>query len=57
MQIFQPWIQERRLAYAKLKHAISGILSYLQQRDHLGRLYRDDGEPNTDVIEELVFAC
>jgi hypothetical protein len=56
MQIFQPWIQKRRLAYAKHKHVISGILRDLKMRA-LGRLYRDDGEPNTDVIEKLVFAC
>ncbi|XP_062153212.1 sodium/calcium exchanger NCL-like [Alnus glutinosa] len=51
-QIFQPWIQKRRLAYAKHKHVISGILRDLKMRA-LGRLYRDDGEPNTDVIEKL----
>ena len=54
MQIFQPWIQKRRLAYAKHKHVISGILRNLKMRA-LGRLFKDDGEPNTDVIETLVF--
>lgn len=54
MQIFQPWIQKRRLAYAKHKHVISGILQDLKMRAR-GRLYKDDGEPNTDVIEKLVF--
>ncbi|KAE8076021.1 hypothetical protein FH972_014696 [Carpinus fangiana] len=51
-QIFQPWIQKRRLAYAKHKHVISGILRDLKMRA-LGRLYKDDGEPNTEVIETL----
>ncbi|KAJ8774313.1 hypothetical protein K2173_011116 [Erythroxylum novogranatense] len=54
-QVFQPWIQRRRLAYAKLKHVISGILQHLKQRA-LGRLLTDDGQPNEDVIRKLFEA-
>lgn len=53
-QVFQPWIQKRRLAFAKHKHVISGILKHLKQRA-LGRLLTDSGEPNIDVIKKLVF--
>ncbi|GFZ05461.1 sodium/calcium exchanger family protein / calcium-binding EF hand family protein [Actinidia rufa] len=51
-QIFQPWIQRRKLAFAKHKHVISGILRHLRMRA-LGRLLRDDGTPNTEIIEKL----
>lgn len=51
-QIFQPWIQRRRIAYAKHKHVISGIIKHLKQRA-LGRLLNDDGSPNEAVIKKL----
>ncbi|CAN1249040.1 Sodium/calcium exchanger NCL [Linum perenne] len=51
-QVFQPWVQRRRLAFAKHKHVISGILRHLKQRS-LGRLLDDDGEPDTEVIRKL----
>ncbi|XVE80052.1 hypothetical protein DITRI_Ditri14bG0108100 [Diplodiscus trichospermus] len=51
-QIFQPWIQRRRLAFAKHKHVISGILRHLKKRA-LGKLLTDDGEPNTKIIKKL----
>ncbi|KAH9763847.1 Sodium/calcium exchanger NCL [Citrus sinensis] len=54
-QVFQPWIQKRRLAFAKHKHVISGILKHLRQRA-LGRLLTDSGEPNIDVIKKLFDA-
>ncbi|XP_042502305.1 sodium/calcium exchanger NCL-like isoform X2 [Macadamia integrifolia] len=41
-QVFQPWIQKRRLAYAKHKHVISGILKHLKKHA-LGRLLTDEG--------------
>ncbi|KAK9212167.1 hypothetical protein WN943_001548 [Citrus x changshan-huyou] len=53
--VFQPWIQKRRLAFAKHKHVISGILKHLRQRA-LGRLLTDSGEPNIDVIKKLFDA-
>nr|DAD21138.1 TPA_asm: hypothetical protein HUJ06_022601 [Nelumbo nucifera] len=51
-QVFQPWIQQRRLEYAKHKHVISGILKYLKKHS-LGKLLKDDGEPNEDIIKRL----
>ncbi|GJN06417.1 hypothetical protein PR202_ga24146 [Eleusine coracana subsp. coracana] len=51
-QVFQPWVQRRRLAYAKHKHVISGILRHAQMQA-LGRLLNDDGTPNEDVIRKL----
>ncbi|KAK9937913.1 hypothetical protein M0R45_014678 [Rubus argutus] len=49
-QIYQPWIQFRRLAYAKHKHVISGLLQHLKNRA-LGKLLADDGEPDENVIK------
>ncbi|XWS10063.1 hypothetical protein CRYUN_Cryun39dG0043700 [Craigia yunnanensis] len=51
-QVFQPWIQRRRLAFAKHKHVISGILRHLKKHA-LGKLLTDDGEPNTEIIKKL----
>ncbi|KAJ9671515.1 hypothetical protein PVL29_025291 [Vitis rotundifolia] len=51
-QVFQPWIQERRLAYVKHKHVISGLLKHLGKRA-LGRLLTDEGEPNEEIIRKL----
>jgi Ca2+/Na+ antiporter len=51
-QVFQPWVQRRRLAYAKHKHVISGILRHAQMQA-LGRLLNEDGTPNEDVIRKL----
>ncbi|KAF5948652.1 hypothetical protein HYC85_014609 [Camellia sinensis] len=51
-QVFQPWIQRRKLAYAKHKHIISGILRHLK-KSALGRLLADDGTPNKEVIDKL----
>ncbi|CAA3009484.1 sodium calcium exchanger family [Olea europaea subsp. europaea] len=54
-QVFQPWVQRRRLAYAKHKHVISGILRYLRQRT-LGRLSTEDGKPDEEVLKKLFKA-
>ncbi|KAK0600459.1 hypothetical protein LWI29_015225 [Acer saccharum] len=51
-QVFQKKIQKRRIAYAKHRHVISGILKHLRQRA-MGRLLNDQGEPNIDVIKRL----
>ncbi|XP_021287617.1 sodium/calcium exchanger NCL [Herrania umbratica] len=51
-QVFQPWIQRRRLAFAKHKHVISGILRHLK-KTALGKLLDDNGDPNTDIIRKL----
>ncbi|XVF29386.1 hypothetical protein REPUB_Repub15cG0116500 [Reevesia pubescens] len=51
-QVFQPWIQRRRINFAKHKHVIAGILKHLSVRS-VGRLLTDDGEPNLTVIQKL----
>ncbi|KAL3821233.1 hypothetical protein ACJIZ3_007138 [Penstemon smallii] len=51
-QVFQPWVQKRRLAYAKHKHVISGILKQLKMRA-LGKLYTEDGKPNVEVLTKI----
>ncbi|KAI8009853.1 Sodium/calcium exchanger NCL [Camellia lanceoleosa] len=51
-QVFQPWIQRRRLAYAKHKHLISGFLKYLKMHA-LGKFIKDNGELNTEIVEKL----
>ncbi|KAG9446126.1 hypothetical protein H6P81_012254 [Aristolochia fimbriata] len=51
-QVYQPWVQSRRLAYAKRKHIISGLLRHLH-KESLGKLLRSDGEPNIQLIEKL----
>jgi hypothetical protein len=51
VQIFQPWIQKRKLEYIKHKHVIVGLLRHLEMRS-LGRLLNDDGEPNKEVIKK-----
>ncbi|XP_042379233.1 sodium/calcium exchanger NCL2-like isoform X2 [Zingiber officinale] len=51
-QVFQPWIQRRRLAYVKHKHVISGILKHAQMQA-LGRLVDNEGTPNVDVLKRL----
>ncbi|XP_078431411.1 sodium/calcium exchanger NCL2-like isoform X1 [Wolffia australiana] len=52
-QVVQPWIQERRLAYAKRKQIIARIL----QREHAvirgGLLDRQTGRPNEDAIKKI----
>ncbi|KAG9150015.1 hypothetical protein Leryth_010063 [Lithospermum erythrorhizon] len=54
-QVFQPWIQSRRLHFAKHKHVVSGILIHLK-RHALGRLCNDDGTPNEDILRKLFTA-
>ncbi|XP_017980673.1 PREDICTED: uncharacterized protein LOC18594115 [Theobroma cacao] len=51
-QVFQPRVQRRRLAFAKHKHFISGILKHLE-KTALGKLLDDNGDPNTEMIREL----
>ncbi|CAM0945988.1 unnamed protein product [Alopecurus aequalis] len=51
-QIFQPWIQRRKLEYSRLKHVMSGLLKHAQMHT-FGRLIDDDGRPNVPVIEKL----
>ncbi|XP_037457293.1 sodium/calcium exchanger NCL2-like isoform X1 [Triticum dicoccoides] len=50
-QIFQPWIQRRKLEYSRLKHVMSGLLKHAQMHT-FGHLVDDDGTPNVSVIEK-----
>lgn len=54
-QVLQPWIQRRKLAYVRHKSVILGLLKHLKQRA-LGRLLKEDGNPDTVTIEKLFTA-
>ncbi|XP_074319301.1 sodium/calcium exchanger NCL-like [Silene latifolia] len=54
-QVFQPWIQERRLDYVKHKRVMTGFLKHLKKHA-LGRLCNHDGSPNHEVIEKIFKA-
>ncbi|CAO2836223.1 unnamed protein product [Amaranthus hypochondriacus] len=51
-QIFQPWIQERKLEYVKHKRVVTRFLKHLKKHA-LGRLFTQDGTPNTDVLSKI----
>lgn len=51
-QVFQPWIQERKLKYTRHKLVMSGILKHLKQRA-LGRLLADDSSLDESVVQKL----
>ncbi|XP_068664413.1 sodium/calcium exchanger NCL1-like [Aristolochia californica] len=51
-QIFQPWVQRRRLEFAQQKHVMAGFLKHLE-RGALGPLLTSDDEPNIPLIEKL----
>ncbi|XP_028807819.1 sodium/calcium exchanger NCL-like [Neltuma alba] len=52
-QVFQPWIQRRRLAFVKHKNLMSGLLEHLKSQVGGGRFLKDNGEPNTGVIQKV----
>ncbi|KAK9688799.1 hypothetical protein RND81_09G011700 [Saponaria officinalis] len=54
-QVFQPWIQVRRLDYVKHKRVLTGFLKHLKKHA-LGRLCNPDGTPNHEVIEKIFKA-
>ena len=54
VQVLQPWIQKRKIAYVKHKHLILGFLVHLKKRA-LGRLLNENGEPDQVTIGKLVF--
>lgn len=56
MQVFQPWIQKRKLEYVRYKHLMLGILTHLRQHA-LGKLLNDDGEPDPDIVKKYVLLC
>lgn len=51
-QVFQPWIQKRRLEYVRLKLVVSGILRHFESK-LLTKLTKEDGTPDTVAISEL----
>lgn len=50
-QVFQPWVQKRRLDYIKHRHVMSGILKHLKKHA-LGRLCTEEGRPNVEVLSK-----
>ncbi|KAF7141178.1 hypothetical protein RHSIM_Rhsim06G0204500 [Rhododendron simsii] len=53
-QVFQPWIQKRRLEFIKHEHLVLDILRHVQKHA-LGRLLTADGAPNVIAIRSLYF--
>ncbi|KAG6689197.1 hypothetical protein I3843_11G160100 [Carya illinoinensis] len=53
-QVLQPWIQRRKISYMKYKRVILGLLRHLKDRA-VGRLLRDNGEPNEEAIKKLFY--
>ncbi|XP_040987381.1 sodium/calcium exchanger NCL-like [Juglans microcarpa x Juglans regia] len=51
-QVLQPWIQKRKISYVKHKRVVLGLLRHLRDRA-VGRLLRDNGEPNEEGIKKL----
>ncbi|KAH6788715.1 sodium/calcium exchanger family protein / calcium-binding EF hand family protein [Perilla frutescens var. frutescens] len=54
-QVFQPWVQKRKLDYIKHRHVMSGILKHLKKHA-LGRLCTEEGRPNVEVLSKLFKA-
>ncbi|KAG6397844.1 hypothetical protein SASPL_139293 [Salvia splendens] len=54
-QVFQPWVQKRRLDYINHRHVMSGILKHLKKHA-LGKLSTEDGRPNVEVLSKLFKA-
>ncbi|KAJ1690946.1 hypothetical protein LUZ63_015101 [Rhynchospora breviuscula] len=54
-QIFQPWVQKRRLEYVRLKLLMSGILHHFESK-FLTKLTGEDGSPDTSAISNLFRA-
>ncbi|KAJ6949884.1 hypothetical protein NC651_003766 [Populus alba x Populus x berolinensis] len=51
-QIFEPWIQKRRLEYVKYDEPLLRILQLVQERA-LGRILTGEGAPNINAIQRL----
>lgn len=53
MQIFQPWIQKRKLDYANQKHELSNKHS----KSNATRIfYKENGEPDAAAIIKFVLS-
>ncbi|XP_074290247.1 sodium/calcium exchanger NCL-like [Silene latifolia] len=55
-QVYQPWIQERRLAYVKHKRVLTGFLKHLLKKNPLDKLSNPDGSLNHEVLERIFKA-
>ncbi|OVA04264.1 EF-hand domain [Macleaya cordata] len=51
-QVFQPWIQTRRLEYVNCRHLMARVLQHVEEQA-MGKLLTDDGKPNLPVIKRL----
>nr|KYP51400.1 hypothetical protein KK1_026834 [Cajanus cajan] len=51
-QIFEPWVQKRRLEYVKHDHLILKILQHVQ-KNTLQRIFTKNGTPNVSAIRRL----
>ncbi|XP_057816210.2 sodium/calcium exchanger NCL2 isoform X2 [Cryptomeria japonica] len=51
-QVIQPWIQKRRIEYAKHKHIVSSVLHHVHKKG-LGTLVGEDGELDVDVAKGI----
>ncbi|CAN4117691.1 unnamed protein product [Withania somnifera] len=51
-QIFEPWIQKRRLEYIKHEHFVVDILKHLQEHT-IEKLLQEDGSPNIPAIRKI----
>jgi len=54
-QIFQPWVQKRRLEYVRLKLVVSGILHHFESK-LVTKLTKEDGTPDEPAISKLFDA-
>ena len=54
LQIFEPWIQKRRLEFVKHKNLILSILQHVQKHA-LGNILTADGAPNVNAIKRSGF--
>ncbi|KAJ4770050.1 Calcium-binding EF-hand family protein [Rhynchospora pubera] len=54
-QIFQPWVQKRRLEYVRIKLLMSGILHHIESK-FLTKFTREDGSPDSSAISNLFHA-
>lgn len=52
VEIFEPWIQKRRLEYVKCNEGLLRILQLVQERA-LGIILTGDGAPNINAIQRL----
>uniref|UniRef100_A0A803LVR6 EF-hand domain-containing protein n=1 Tax=Chenopodium quinoa TaxID=63459 RepID=A0A803LVR6_CHEQI len=54
-QVFQPWIQVRKLDYVKHKRVLTGFLKHLKKHS-FGKLCNDDGTLNNDIVKKVFKA-